>query len=217
MPWTQEGSAAVVVARRFNVTAARQHWLVKQGIIGENDLLEGALFSDTVVQVPTSQFLLLLLPDQLQFVPTVPADQEQSVILEKLGKIVQTLPHVPYKALGLNFTWLLRPADRDTVTLTRKMFFVPDRPLFRIFSEQESRFGAYLSKNHGDFRLKLDVIPTTLPQDEGQEHCLRFAFNFHRDVEEDGAAEDIVRCLARWDELRTEVKHMIEEVGKGIE
>src|SRR5262249_6224237 len=111
MPWTPEGSAAVVAASRFNVTAARQHWLVQHGIIGEDDLLEGALFSDTVVQAPTSRFLLLLLPDQLQVVPTGPADEAQPVIVEKLGKIVGTLPHVPYKAVGLNFSWLYKPPD----------------------------------------------------------------------------------------------------------
>ena len=216
MPWMQEGSAAVVVARRFNVTAAREHWLVKQGIIGENDLLEGALFSDTVVQAPTSRFVLLFLPDQLQFVPTVSSDEEQPIILEKLGKIVGTLPHVPYKALGLNFNWLFRPADGDTARVTREMFFVQDRPLFSIFSGQDARFGGYLSKDHGEFRLKLHVTPTTLPQEAGEEHCVRFAFNFHRDVEGDDAAADILRCLARWDELRTEVGRIIQEVGRGV-
>ncbi len=165
MPWIQEGSAAVVVARRFNVTAARQHWLVKQGIIGENDLLEGALFSDTVVQAPTSRFVVLLLPDQLQFVPTVSPDEEQPIILEKLGKIVGALPHVPYKALGLNFNWLFKPADGDTAKVTREMFFVQDRPLFSIFSGPDARFGGYLSKDHGEFRLKLNVTPMTLPQE----------------------------------------------------
>jgi hypothetical protein len=212
----QEGSAAVVVARRFNVTAARHHWLVKQGIIGENDLLEGALFTDTVVQAPTSRFQLLLLPDQLQFVPMVSPDEEQPIILEKLGKIVDTLPHVPYKALGLNFNWLFRPPDGDTARVTREMFFVQDRPLFRVFSGQDAQFGGYLSKDHGEFRLKLNVAPTTSQQEAGEEPCVRFAFNFHRDVEGDGAANDILRCLARWDELRTEAGRIIQEVGSGV-
>jgi hypothetical protein len=216
MPWIQEGSTAVVVARRFNVTAARQHWLVKQGIIGEDDLLEGALFTDTVVQLPTNRFVLLLLPDQLQFVPTVSADEEQTVILQKLGKIVEILPHVPYKALGLNFNWQFRPADGDTARVTREMFFVQDRPLFSIFSGEDARFGGYLSKDHGEFRLKLNVTPTTLPQEGGEEPFVRFAFNFHRDVEEDSAAADILRCLARWEELRTEVARIIQEVGRGL-
>ena len=55
----------------------------------------------------------------------------------------------------------------------------------------------------------------TLPQEAGEEHCVRFAFNFHRDVEGDAAAADILRCLARWDELRTEVARIIQEVGRG--
>jgi len=216
MPWTQEGSAAVIVARRFNVTAARHHWLVKEGIIGENDLLQGAIFTDTVVQVPTSRFQLLLLPDQLQFFPMVSADEEQSIIIEKLGKIVGTLPHVPSKALGLNFNWRFKAEEGDTGRATREMFFVPDRPLFRIFFEQNARFGGYLSKDYGEFRLKLNVLPSTVAQEDGEEHFVQFAFNFHRDVEGDDAAADILRCLARWNELRTEVKRMIQNLGIGV-
>jgi hypothetical protein len=215
MAWTQEGSAIVVVARRFNVTAAQLPWLVKQGIIDENDLREGALFSDTVVQAPTSRFMLLWLPDQLQFIPTVSPDEQQTLIIEKLGKIIDTLPHVPYKAVGLNFTWLFRPGDGDIARATRDMFYIPDKPLFNIFSGPNARFGGYLSKDYEEFRLKLNVLPTTVSQEAGEEHSIQFAFNFHRDVEGESAA-DISRCFTRWDELRSEAERIIQEMRRGI-
>src|SRR5262245_25862580 len=167
MPWTLVESAAVVVARRFNVTAAREHWLVKHGIIGEDDLLEGCLFSDAVVQLRTRRFQLLLLPDQLQFVPVISTGDAQSVIIDTLGKIVRTLPHVPYKALGLNFTWHLSPEDGDTNRVTRELFYVPDRPLFRAFSGVDARFGGYLSKDYDGFRQKLDVKPLAVQTESG--------------------------------------------------
>jgi hypothetical protein len=216
MPLSIEGSAVVIIARRFNVTAARQHWLVKQGIIGDDDLLEGSLFSDALVQVRTERFQLLLLPDQLQFVPTVTPDEEAAVIREKLGKIVETLPHVPYKGLGLNFTWLLVPEDGNAARVTKDMFFVPDRPLFRVFAGGDAQFGGYLSKDFGGFRLKLEVNPITVVGEQGPTGGVQFAFNFHHDVPEDGGAEEIMRCLPRWDELRAEAKRIVEvAVGRG--
>jgi len=213
MPWKQEGLTAVVVAKRFNVTAAGEHWLVKQGIIDEDDRLEGSIFSDAVVQVRTARFQLLLLPDQLQFVPSVPREEEQAIIVDKLGKIVETLPHVPYKALGLNFAWAFTPDDGDIWRVTREMFYIPDRPLFRIFSDGESLFGGHLSKNHAGFRLKLNVNPVSVPEEGGVEQRVQFAFNFHRDLGEDGAAKEILQCLSRWNELRAEAERIIDAVG----
>jgi hypothetical protein len=215
MPWTLESASAVVIARRFNVTAARHHWLVRQGIIGENDLLDGSLFSDAVVQVRTNRFQLLLLPDQLQFVPAVPPEEEQDVLVEKLGRLVGTLPHVPYKGMGLNFFWHLTPEDGDVNRVTRELFFVPDSALFRSFCGADARFGGYLSKDHGEFRLKLDVKPMVAQTDGSELHRVQFAFNFHRDVGEDDGADDILRHLQQWNELKSESERIIRTLEGG--
>lgn len=213
MPWEMINSTVVVVAKRFNVTAARIFWLEKHGIVAEQDLLEGSLFSDAVVQARTSRFQLLILPDQLQFVPAVAADEEQALILDKLGTIVKTLPHVPYKGMGLNFTWHLVPEDGDTNRATRELFYVPDRPLFRAFSGADARYGGYLSKDFDGFRLKLDVKPMTVRLDAGEEqHRVQFAFNFHRDIAEEGGAEDIAQRLTRWNDLRAEAERITQIV-----
>jgi len=219
MSWKAEGSSAVVVARRFNVTAARQYWLVKHGIIGEDDLLNGSLFSDTVVQVLTKRFNLLVLPDQLNFVPAVDAAEEQALIVGTLGKLIEKLPHVPYKALGLNFAWHLAPDDRDTARVTKELFFVPDRPLFQEFSGPDARFGAYLSKDYDGFRLKLEVHPVSVePPSGGNQptgHVVRFVFNFHRDLAEDDTAADILKQLARWNELRSAAERIVKTINTG--
>lgn len=211
MNWTLEGAVAVVVAHRFNLTAANQYWLVKERIVPEGDFQEGTIFTDAVVQIRTTRFHMLLLPEQLQFVPNVAVEDEQELMNKTLGGLVSKLPHVPYKGMGLNFNWHLTPPDGDTNRLTRELFYVADRPLFRAFSDDNARYGGYLSRDFEGFRMKLDVKPVVFPGENGPEHRVQFAFNFHRDFGPEPAAEIVAR-LARWDDLRAETERVIDSV-----
>jgi hypothetical protein len=211
MPWTHAGSAVVVIAQQFNPTVVSQLWLVRHGLIGENDVQEGSIFSDAFVQLASPQFNLLLLPNQLQFVPLESAGTQQALVLAKVGTIVRELPHTPFRGLGLNFNWHLTAPDADMNTLTREMFSVPERPLYQQFATADARFGAYLSKDYAGFRLKLDIKPVVVPLPEAGEHRLQFAFNFHCDIGENGSAQ-IESQLARWNDARDEAERIINAV-----
>src|SRR5262249_40918164 len=103
MPWVHTGSAVVIVAQQFNPTIFTQHWLIDRGILARDELMEGSLFSDFVVQVRSRYFQMLVLPEQLQFVPSVACEAQQQLLIDKVGAIINLLPQTPYKALGLNF------------------------------------------------------------------------------------------------------------------
>lgn len=215
MPWKGAGAAAVVVAQQFNPSVFSQVWLVRHGLLGEDDFLPGCMFTDVLVQVRSRRFHLLVVPEQLQFVPNAPSGEQQGVISEKLGTIVRTLPHTPFKALGLNFNWHLTPQDGDVARFTRDLFFREDRALFRSFGAADSQFGGYLSKNVLGFRLKLDVKPIIVNLREGNEtrseNRVQFAFNFHADLGEN-AAQEIEQHLLRWNEVRTESESILDSV-----
>jgi hypothetical protein len=215
MPWHPAGSVAVIVANQFNPSILKQGWLMKVGVLGPDDLLEkGSLFSDQVVQVRSQYFHMLVLPGQMQFVPAVVPEQEQDLLVDKVGTIVRELPHTPYTAIGLNFNWHLSPADGDMGRLTRDLFATPDRPLYERFGGDNARFGAYLSKDFGSFRLKLDVKPVHFTEGEKSHHRLQFSFNFHSDVD---GAEQIVERLGHWNEVRQETKDILEAVEPGLQ
>jgi hypothetical protein len=110
-------------------------------------------------------------------------------VQETIGRIVEMLPHTPYRALGLNFTWHLTPDGGDVAALSRWLFFIPGRPLFRDFDAPDASFGAYLSRNLLGFRLKLDVKPVTVPP-SGTEAAqrLQLLYTFHADLPEGGEA-----------------------------
>ncbi|HZZ77533.1 MAG TPA: hypothetical protein VFE62_03385 [Gemmataceae bacterium] len=211
MPWTQIGAATVVVAQQFNPSVFNQLWLVRHGLLVEGDFLPGCLFTDVLVQVRSRQFHLLVVPEQLQFVPNVSLQDQQQVISDKVGTIATTLPHTPFKALGLNFDWHLTPHDGDVPRFTRQLFFREDRPLFQRFSGEDARYGGYLSKDVLGFRLKLDVKPIIAQIGDQTEHRVQFAFNYHADLG-DNPSQQIAQHLARWNEVRAETEAIIDSV-----
>jgi hypothetical protein len=212
MPWSHTGSVAVIVAQQFNTPIITQLWLVRNGILTDEEFQEGSIFSDVLVQVRSIPFQMLVLPDQLQMVPTVPPDQEQDILVQRLGRIVRHLPHTPYKAIGLNFAWHLTPADGDIARLSREMFFVPDRPLQRSFADENTHYGGYLSKDFLGFRLKLDVKPVAVPVAGGRlENRLHFGFNYHCDLRED-AAREIEERLQHWNDVRQETERIVDSI-----
>jgi hypothetical protein len=211
MPWIHTGSAIVIVAQQFNPTIFTQNWLTEQNILGRDDLLEGSLFSDFVVQVRSRSFQLLVLPEQLQFVPSVPGPEQQQFIQEKVGAMVNLLPQTPYKAIGLNFAWNLIPSDGDIARLSRELFFVPDRPINRIFDTSDSHYGAYFSKDVGPFRMKLDIKPTLISVHDLLERRMQFAFNFHADLDS-GAVSHIHDALRHWDDAVQQTERVVDAV-----
>jgi len=197
------GANVVIVAQQFNPSIISQLWLVRNGLLQEDDFRPGCVFSDMVAQVNASQFRMLVVPDQCQFSPAVPSDQEQALVVDKVGMIARSLPHTPFRAIGLNFLWHLDPADHDVRSVSRDLFFVANSPLYEEFAVQDARFGAYMSKDAFGGRLKLDVKPLTIQHEGRDEERIQFAFNFHLDL---GNLEDpvgsIEESLHRWNEVR---------------
>jgi len=207
-------SNVVIVAHQFNPSIMGQAWLVNNGILALQDFGQGCIFTDVIVNVVSSRFGLLVLPDRAQFAPRVADAEQQSLVQEKLGAIVEALPHTPYHALGLNFTWHEQPDEADVATLCRQRFFVEKSPIHRAFDAEDARFGAYLSKDALGCRLRLDVKPLTVKRPDGQVELLQFNFNLNLDVVGDpNPVPRILEVLGRWNEAKAEafrVVHLVE-------
>jgi hypothetical protein len=205
----------VIVARHFNPSVVNQLWLVENQLVGRDEFRPGCVFSDMLVNVTTQRFLLFVVPEQLQFTPLGDAEGHRQLAVETVGRLVETLPHTPYAAIGLNFTWHLRPEQADLAALSRSMFFVDQRALFQAFDSEDARFGGYLSKNALGCRMKLDVKPVIaqLPDDKKLE-LMQFVFNFHLDVSEQRTAVALIQgLLDKWNqgwELTSDIMQMVQ-------
>jgi len=211
------GANVVVVAQHFNPSVVSQIWLVRRGLVAEADFEPGSIFVDGLVQVCTRPFILLVTPEQLQLVPRVPDREQDALVMQTIGTLVRTLPHTPFRALGLNFTWHLTPADGDVPSLTRRLFYVPHRPLFRDFEAPDANFGVYLSKDIFGYRLKLDVKPIAVPQPEAApEQRLQLLFNYHADLPQgDEVPDTIAGLLQHWREAAEESRRMVGTITDG--
>lgn len=206
---------AVIVARHFNPSVVNQLWLVENQLVAREDFRPGCVFSDMLSNVVTRSFVLFASPEQLQFTPLGDSDGHQQLATDTVGRLVAMLPHTPYSAAGLNFTWHLRPEGFGVGDLSRALFYANERPLFRAFDADDARFGGYLSKNAMGCRLKLDVKPLTAQMNEEQIELMQFAFNFHLDIAEKRNPVDMIQGLMkRWNDARaltTELMQIVQE------
>lgn len=210
------GSSVVVVAQQFNPSVMSQLWLVGNGLATEDDFRQGYIFSDSVVQFQTREFQILVVPEQLQFSPKVEAEREQEVIRAKIGSIVETLPHTPYRAVGLNFMWQVTPETESVQALSRRLFFRDDLALFGAFDTADARFGAYLSKDSCGGRLRLEIKPITLKTADRTVESMNLAFNYNLDVAEStDRIPAILGMLERWNEARSESIRIVEAAERG--
>ena len=218
MPLEFNGSNVVVAARQYNPSILSQIWLVDNGIVPRDGFREGCIFTDMLVQVQSDQFVFNVVPNQLQFAPTE-RDNEQDVIVEKVGRIIRTLPHTPFSAVGLNFNWLAIADDEAVRDLSRQIFFRPETTIHRAFDLPDSRFGGYLSKDSLGARLKLDVKPGfgANAADGERRDFLQFQFNYHLDVTGDNRVNQIEQLLGRWDEAREQASDIAHQSIEGYD
>ncbi len=206
MPSELVFSNVVLVANQFNPSVFSQLWLVRNGLVSEDEFEPNCIFSEDAVQVRAAEFAILIVAHQLQFVPqgSVEESRQQALISDKVGGIAKLLPHTPYAAAGINFVWHVKAGDDEVLALGRRLFYRESNLLFDHFATPDAHFGGYLSKDALGYRLKLDIKP--IVADGEKDRRLQFAFNFHNDL---SAVEDpekkiqsIQTMLDRWLEAK---------------
>jgi hypothetical protein len=198
------GWNAVVAAQRFNPSTMSQLWLLDHGIVDRHELDGRSIFMPEMVQVQTSRYGILMLPELLQFATNSELENEGALIVEKLGGMVRAMPEINYTATGLNFTWTESISTDAVSDTTRQMFFKPESALFALFDRADAHFGGYMSKGFHGLRLKLDVKPVIIGAGEKKENRIAFLYNFHKDISPEDSVDQILAVLQLWDEAKAE-------------
>ena len=210
-------SNVVVISNQFNPSVFSQLWLTKHGLATEEEVVGiDCAFTNVFAQVITSRYSLSVVPNQLQLAVKLPPEEQQKLVEDKLGKIVDLLPYTSFSAIGLNFRYYAKPDKRDVRSLTRELFFVEQSPLHEAFDVPDAGFGGHLSKSVLGFRLRLDVKPVKAPFEETSppEELLLLAFNFNCDISQITGGDSIKAALSKWDEARSETKRIANALAE---
>ena len=193
MEMTLVDGSVVLVAHQFNPAIIDKHWLIKHGIVTEDDILSGGIYIPHLSRMNTKDFRLTVFPEQLQFSPVNPNECSQEQIRNILGGIVERLPETPYMAAGINFLWHLTP-DVTMQAFTRRLFY-QERKVHEFFDTLDGRYGAYFSKEIFGTRLKLDIKPITIKKENALTETLRCSFNYHKDLVSEDKVTEILETI----------------------
>jgi hypothetical protein len=205
---------AVIIANPFNLTLINSVWLYKNNIFTEEELKDGRALPN-YIEIRSNQFRLTLLPDRLQFSISPEYDGAKNLLISKVGKIIEELPHTPYTAAGLNFTYHVTPEDGDIGKLGKSLFCHAGSKWCDEFDDDDARFGGYFSKNIMDSRMRMDVKPLTLKAPGTPDiEKLQFSFNFHKNISEDNACDAILAFLKEWDDAENIARNISEKINQ---
>jgi len=197
------GFNIVITANNFNPTVFNQVWLYKNKIATEEDFkLPGNVIADGFTQISAENFVIIITPQQLQFIPRN-IDIAFGTIKGILVKLIELIPQTPFIGIDINFDWHFT-LDTSFHEYTKSKFWNENNPFLKHFATPDCSYGYYISKNIeevNDVRLKLNIKPIQFPVigQESQER-LQLLFNYHKDYK----SEDINRILTMlqdWDKL----------------
>ena len=208
-----KGQTVVILANSFNPSIFNQYWLVSKEFIPEGDIQPASVITPGITQIMTPGFHMLVVPDQLQFNYT--GDEKfpfQDSLQKTLKPMMEQLKEVPYRAIGLNYVWFVFDPKKSMPALSREMFCFGDAPLFRAFQAEDARFGSYLSRNFETFRVKLDIKPVMIQENESKKEFLQFAFNFHADFDPKHCYRQLEESLNKWDKCLEEAFQIMDQL-----
>jgi len=203
-------ATAVVVANYFNISIFQPFWIVKNGILREDEISSNMLVSPGVIVFPTDHFELTILPERIQmrFNPNGYATAQED-LNRVIGGIVKVLPHTPYAAMGFNYDFRIsQPAGAEFAKWNRDLFVSRASSEITDASDADARFGCYVSFNSLGGRMKINILPlresrvTATPSgtSSSETEAVHVAVNLHRDIAQPPAIDAMMGALARWEQ-----------------
>jgi len=216
-------SGIVIVANDINLSIFKPPWLTKVGIFKPEELQENIVITPPFVQIKTEDFEVTILANRIQMTIRQKYPKTEEDISRILGGIVETLPHTPYTAVGLNFNYLLAPDDLSSFYLWNRKLFASDLSNQIVSTDEKTaRFGSYFSYDVLGTRLKIDIKPAKAEPiiknlcenwEPGQD-LLKIHFNFYSAVSESEKPEDsVIEALGKWAKALSISKETVGQIS----
>jgi len=204
---------AVIIANDFNLTIMNSIWLYKNKIFTEEEL-QGCSNSPIHFETRTDDFIVSIVPNRLQFsISPAYDDDAKELIISKIGKLIKKLPHTPYTAAGLNFTYNIIPADKDINALSRTLFCNENSKLFAGLEAKDVRFGGYFSQDLMGTRFRFDAKPVKLKTKKTISEVIQLSYNFNVTITADDNISTISNLFKKWDQAKKHTKELTEKIN----
>lgn len=172
----------VIVGVNFSPLSYNHHWLIKNNIVSEEQILKESFFTQDFTQIVTNDFFVSVFLNQMTF--TLKAEKYTDEIIKTYEKFISNLTDVNFTAIGVNFIRSINNDDEENKNLSREHFFFENSEIHKLFDKPDARFGVYLSKDYLGSRLKLDIKPKNIVNTTTNiiTKVIGFSFNFHLDL-----------------------------------
>lgn len=216
------GASVVLVANEINLSIFRPMWLGQMNILRPDEIANDCVISPAAIQIPTPQFNLLILPNQLQMAF---AEMDDAAVIEPLnrvlGGILKNLPHTPLIAMGMNFDFFVGPDDLKQFAEWNKSLFASGfASLVCGNPAGHPRFGAYFSTLFEGMRLKINTkpvhgavaAPKVVEALKVATEWMHFNFNYHLDLKPDAPTQHAIESIAKWNVVAAKTRLIIGEI-----
>lgn len=176
----------LVLNGSFRPNEIDKYFFITNGLISESEfnlLPVPPSFNDFEALISTEKYKIVLNPVQLVVFSNSLKHKDDN-LGEFVFKLISCIKHPKITSFGINFDYSVDLKDEKNVQRISRLLFYKEESRFlnSFFSEEDSHFGFYASKNFHGSRLKLDIRP--IEQIITQTNVIKFngllvKFNFH--------------------------------------
>jgi hypothetical protein len=165
--------SVVILAANHNPTIISPDWV--RSTLSINEKEQNFVHTPPFSLFDSASFLLTVDPDRWELVSKILDDAHILLCGQAAAAYFETLPHIPYKKLGLNYIWAYSPSLKEE-HLPRVSLKIDEVDPNEIFGTKSLRCGGTIEAGFEDYILKL-----SMQYENG--NTLVFNYNFSHDVQ----------------------------------
>lgn len=200
----------VVINSGIELNSFNSYWLVKNGILEEDDLINDHVFTSSIIKLSFNEYSITI--NNNSAILSIGNNKEQYIEdgIKKFIILLKNIKNALHFSCGINFNWTIDDLNNQQfLELSKNLFFVPNNPLYQSFNSDSSGFGAYLTKIVKNSRLKLEIKPIHNALDKSK---LNFNFNFHNELSDILGTDELEEYLLDWKFYRNEAETLIGQI-----
>ena len=193
-------ASIVILAKAHNPSIISPDWIIKE--LGIKDKCTNFVHTPPFSLFESDHFLLTADTERLELICKELDKESILTCANAAAAYIGKLPHIPYKAAGMNFTWLV---ELDTVDS------LPEIKLSIGQADIGSVFGTVNIQYGGIIKLQYDSYVLTVTANYQGDKTVTLSFNYHYDYAKNSASIDtILRSFGNLqDKSKEYTKHLI--------